>query len=50
MEFDELVRRRKMIREYEFDRPILDYNIAKLIDNVHRAPALGILRFKSLTS
>jgi len=39
MGFDEVVRRRKMIREYEFDRSIPDYIIAKLIDNAHRAPA-----------
>ncbi|HTH20633.1 MAG TPA: hypothetical protein VL854_00320 [Nitrososphaeraceae archaeon] len=50
MGFDEVVRRRKMIREYEFDRSIPDYIIAKLIDNAHRAPAQGILRFKSLSS
>jgi len=32
-----VVRRRKMIREYEFDRPIPDYIIAKPIDIAHRA-------------
>jgi hypothetical protein len=30
IEFEEVVRKRKMIREYEFDRPIPDYIIAKL--------------------
>jgi nitroreductase len=41
MEFDEVVRKRKMIREYEIDRPVPDYIIAKLIDNAHRAPSAG---------
>jgi nitroreductase len=41
MEFDEVVRRRKMIRRYELDRPIPDYITAKLIENAHRAPSAG---------
>ena len=39
MEFDEFVRKRKMIREYEIDRPVPDYIISKLIENAHRAPS-----------
>jgi len=41
MEFDEVVRKRKMIRQYELDRPIPDYIVAKLIENFHRAPSAG---------
>ena len=39
MEFDEVVRKRKMIREYEPDRPVPDYIMSKLIKNAHRAPS-----------
>ena len=39
MEFDEFVRKRKMIREYEPDRQVPDYIISKLIENAHRAPS-----------
>ena len=41
MEFDEVVKSRKMIREYEHNKPIPDYIIAKLIENAHRAPNAG---------
>jgi nitroreductase len=41
MEFDEVVRKRKMIREYERNKPIPDYIITKLIENAHRAPSAG---------
>lgn len=41
MEFDEVVRKRKMIREYEIDRPGPDYVISKLIENAHRDPSAG---------
>lgn len=41
MEFDEVVRKRKMIREYERNKTIPDYIITKLIENAHRAPSAG---------
>jgi nitroreductase len=41
MEFDEVVRKRKMIREYEPDRPVLDYIMSKIIENAHTAPSAG---------
>jgi nitroreductase len=41
MEFDEVVRRRKMIREYLSDKQIPDQIITKLINNAHRAPSAG---------
>jgi nitroreductase len=41
MEFEEVVRKRKMIREYQLGKPIPDYIIAKLIENAHRAPSAG---------
>ena len=41
MKFDEVVRKRKMIRQYEFERPVPDYIVGKLIENVHRAPSAG---------
>src|ERR671935_583628 len=42
MDFDEVVKRRKMIREYDFDRQqIPDEIITKLIINAHKAPSAG---------
>jgi nitroreductase len=41
MEFDIVVRKRKMIRQYELHRPIPDYIVSKLIENAHRAPSAG---------
>lgn len=42
MEFDEVVKRRKMIREYDLDRRrIPDNIITKLIRNARRAPSAG---------
>ena len=40
MEFDDIIRRRKMIRQYQA-RPIPDKLIDKLIANGHRAPSAG---------
>jgi len=37
MEFDEVVRKRKMIREDETDRLVPDYISSKPIENAHRA-------------
>ena len=42
MDFDEVVKRRKMIREYDSNRQqIPDKIITKLIKNAHRAPSAG---------
>src|ERR671930_2327085 len=41
MDFDEVVRKRKMIREYDLDRQIPDEIIKKLINNAHKAPSAG---------
>ena len=41
MEFDEIDRKRKMIRQYETDRPVPDYIISKLIENAHTAHSAG---------
>jgi nitroreductase len=42
MDFDEVVKRRKMIREYDSDRQqIPDDLITKLIKNAHTAPSAG---------
>jgi nitroreductase len=42
MNFDEVVKRRKMIREYDLNRQqIPDQIITKLIKNAHRAPSAG---------
>ena len=42
MDFDEVVKRRKMIREYDLDRQqIPDDLITKLIKNAHKAPSAG---------
>ncbi|WP_148701687.1 nitroreductase family protein [Candidatus Nitrososphaera evergladensis] len=40
MEFDEVVRKRKMIRKYQV-RSIPDSIINKIIENAHRAPSAG---------
>src|ERR687886_551117 len=42
MDFDEVVKRRKMIREYDLNRQqIPDKIVTKLIRNAHRAPSAG---------
>ena len=42
MDFEEVVKRRKMIREYDLKRQqIPDQIIVKLIKNAHRAPSAG---------
>src|ERR671934_377481 len=42
MDFDEVVKKRKMIREYDSDRQqIPDDLITKLIKNAHKAPSAG---------
>jgi nitroreductase len=41
MDFDEAVRKRKMIREYDGDRQIPNEIISKLIKNAHTAPSAG---------
>ena len=41
MDFDEVVKRRKMIREYDMDRQqIPNEIITKLIINAHKAPSV----------
>lgn len=41
MEFNEVVRKRKMIRQYELERSVPDYIVSKLIENAHTAPSAG---------
>jgi nitroreductase len=41
MDFDEVLRKRKMIREYDIGTSISDKMIMKLIENAHRAPSAG---------
>jgi len=41
MDFDEVIRKRKMIREYDYGKQISDKIIMKLIRNAHRAPSAG---------
>lgn len=41
MEFDKVVRKRKMIRQYQTARPVPDSIIDKLIENAHRSPSAG---------
>lgn len=41
MDFDEEVRKRKMIREYDVGRQIPNELISKLIKNAHTAPRAG---------
>ena len=41
MDFDEVIRKRKMVREYDKGKQISDKIIMKLIRNAHRAPSAG---------
>lgn len=41
MDFDEVVKKRKMIREYQQDRQIPTDIINKLLKNAHRSPSAG---------
>src|SRR5919106_4205030 len=41
MDFDEVVKKRKMIRKYEPDRQVSTDIINKLIRNAHRSPSAG---------
>lgn len=41
MDFDEVVRKRKMIREYQQDSQIPTIIINKLLKNAHRSPSAG---------
>jgi len=42
MDFDEVVKRRKMVREYDLGRQqIPDKIVTKLIKNAHKAPSAG---------
>jgi nitroreductase len=41
MEFEEVVRKRRMIRQYDEGKQISDEIIMKLIRNAHRAPSAG---------
>ena len=41
MDFDEVVKKRKMIREYQQDRKIPITIIDKLLKNAHRSPSAG---------
>jgi nitroreductase len=41
LDFDEVVSKRKMIRQYDSERQIPDQIIMKLIRNAHRAPSAG---------
>jgi nitroreductase len=41
MEFDEVIKKRKMIREYRQDRQVPADLINKLLKNAHRSPSAG---------
>jgi nitroreductase len=41
MEFDRVVRKRKMVRQYKAGEPISDSIITKLMENAHTAPSAG---------
>lgn len=40
-EFDDIIKRRKMVRQYIQDKPIPQEIVNKLISNAHRAPSAG---------
>jgi nitroreductase len=41
MDFDKVIRHRKMIREYIANKQIPEEMITKLVKNAHRAPSAG---------
>jgi nitroreductase len=41
MNFEDVIRKRKMVRKFKRNRPISDRMIVKLIRNAHRAPSAG---------
>ena len=41
MDFNEIIKKRKMIREYQQDRQIPAEIINKLLNNAHRSPSAG---------
>ena len=41
MEFDQVVRKRKMVRQYKAGKPIPDSIIITLMENAHTAPSAG---------
>jgi nitroreductase len=41
MDFDQVVSKRKVIRQFEQDRQVPDNIVMKLIKNAHRAPSAG---------
>ena len=41
MEFDQVVRKRKMVRQYKAGKPIPDSIITTLMENAHTAPSAG---------
>ena len=41
MDFEDVVRKRKMVRRYKQNMPLLEKTITKLIKNAHRAPSAG---------
>ena len=47
-EFNDIIKRRKMVRQYIQTKPIPQQIVDKLITNAHRAPSQVILRFKNL--
>jgi len=41
MEFEQVIKKRRMIREFDLDKQIAEKIITKLIRNAHRAPSAG---------
>ncbi|HET7385998.1 MAG TPA: nitroreductase family protein, partial [Nocardioidaceae bacterium] len=41
MEFQEVVRRRRMVRRYDPDRPVDPAVVERMLDNAGRAPSAG---------
>ena len=41
MEFEQVIKKRRMIREFDPDKQIAEKIITKLIRNAHRAPSAG---------
>lgn len=50
MDFDEVVKKRKMIRKYQQDRQISTDIINKLLKNAHSSPSVGHTQVQELQS
>ena len=49
MDFEDVLKKRKMVRKFRQNKPISDKIISKLIRNAHRAPSAGHTQVQEFT-